>query len=292
MNRRDLLVRSALGLGVAALPYRALASNRATRKILFFNRSAGFEHSTVHRDGDQPSFAEKLLTEIGPSHGFEFTCTKDGAVFDEDLGKWDGFLFYTTGDLTKPTGDKQPPMSVEAKKKFLDAIAAGKPFAGSHCASDTFHSEGPAREEQKTPDPYIAMLGGEFISHGPQQEAGQIVVSPKFPGCAKLGHEFRLLEEWYSLKNFADNLHVILVQDTKGMDGGDYKRPNYPATWARKHGDGNVFFTSMGHREDVWTNPLFQGLLFGGLAWACGDAEADITPNIKEVTPEAHTMPA
>ena len=29
------------------------------------------------------------------------------------------------------------------------------------------------------------------------------------------------------------------------------------------HGKGRVFYTSMGHREDVWDNPLFQNLLLG-----------------------------
>ena len=32
-------------------------------------------------------------------------------------------------------------------------------------------------------------------------------------------------------------------------------------TWARSFGKGRVFYTSMGHREDVWENPKYQGLL-------------------------------
>ena len=32
-------------------------------------------------------------------------------------------------------------------------------------------------------------------------------------------------------------------------------------TWARSYGKGRVFYTSMGHREDVWENPKYQGLL-------------------------------
>ena len=102
---------------------------------------------------------------------------------------------------------------------------------------------------------------------------------------------FYLNDEWYSLKNYADDLHVILVQDTHGMEGEDYERPPFPATWARRHGKGRVFYTSMGHREDVWTNPKFQEILLGGLSWAVGDIEADIAPNIKEVTPGAGVMP-
>src|SRR5260370_31914708 len=45
-----------------------------------------------------------------------------------------------SSDLTEEKGtDGTPPMSVEGKKAFLDAIAAGKGFIGCHCASDTFH---------------------------------------------------------------------------------------------------------------------------------------------------------
>jgi type 1 glutamine amidotransferase len=84
---------------------------------------------------------------------------------------------------------------------------------------------------------------------------------------------------------------VILVQDTEGMKGLMYQRPNFPATWARKHHKGRVFFTSLGHREDVWQNPLFHNLLLGGLAWTVGNVDADITPNLEKATPEATELP-
>jgi hypothetical protein len=41
----------------------------------------------------------------------------------------------------------------------------------------------------------------------------------------------------------------------------------------------------------VWTNPAFQKVLLGGLAWAFRHVDADITPNIKQVTPGADAMP-
>jgi prepilin-type N-terminal cleavage/methylation domain-containing protein len=47
----------------------------------------------------------------------------------------------------------------------------------------------------------------------------------------------------------------------------------------------------MGHREDVWTNPAFQEILFGGLAWAAGDVVADVSPNIEQVTPRCWELP-
>ncbi|MCS6863094.1 MAG: ThuA domain-containing protein, partial [Abditibacteriales bacterium] len=141
-----------------------------------------------------------------------------------------------------------------------------------------------------TVDSFIAMIGGEFSGHGAQQKAMMRVADPKFPGCEGL-KDFELLEEWYGFRNFAKDLHVILIQETQGMQGRDYQRPPYPATWARGHGKGRVFYTSMGHREDVWTNPIFQQILLGGIAWAVGNVKADVTPNIEKVTPQYHVMP-
>ena len=88
------------------------------------------------------------------------------------------------------------------------------------------------------------------------------------------------------MKHIADDLHVIMVQVTKGMQGPrEYQPPQLPETWARNHGKGRVFYTSMGHREDVWANPMYQGLLLGALGWATGRVDADVEPNIRKVTP-------
>ena len=58
------------------------------------------------------------------------------------------------------------------------------------------------------------------------------------------------------------------------------------------HGKGRVFYTSMGHREDVWENPLYQGLLIGALNWATGKVDANIEPNVSKVTPGYKDIPA
>ena len=116
------------------------------------------------------------------------------------------------------------------------------------------------------------------------------IVSPKFPGVEGLGASFRMLEEWYALKNFAKDLHVILVQETAGMTDACYQRPPFPATWARLHGQGRVFYTSLGHREDVWTNKIFQQICLGGFSWVMKHVDADVTPNIEQVTPKAGQM--
>ncbi len=283
MNRRDMLLTTgAAAIGLSAFPLDLLAAaEKKSHKVLCFTRSAGFEHPPVTRKDDQLSESEKLLTKWGKKDGIEVVCTKDGAVFDGDLDQFDAFVFYTSGNLCGKCDHPQPggPISPEGKKKFLDAIGAGKGFVGIHSSTDSFHSAGV--------DPYIAMIGAEFIIHGAPQKATMKVVSPKFPGMEGLGKSFTLFEEWYTLNKFAKDLHVILVQETNGMAGAPYQRPPYPATWARMNGKGRVFYTSMGH-DWVWKQKIFRQVLMGGLAWALHDADADVTPNIAEVTPDAN----
>ena len=186
------------------------------------------------------------------------------------------------------------------KSALLEAIRNGKGFIGTHSATDTFHTnetgEGKNRSGRyynygNKADPYIRMLGGEFIKHGPQQSARMRVADPRFPGLKAAGAGFDMHEEWYSLKDFSSDLHVILVNETEGMKGDEYQRAAFPATWARRHGRGRVFYTSMGHREDVWTSPVFQQILFGGIAWAVGNVKADVSPNLKQATPGHAELP-
>jgi type 1 glutamine amidotransferase len=295
MDRRSLLKNAglaALALGAGRLPSARTAE--AKKRILVYTRSQGFEHGSVKRKGTELSLAERIATGIGKEHNIEVVCEKDGRVFlSKEFPSFDGFLFQTQGDLcAEKSVDGTPAMPREGKKALLDAVHSGKGFVGCHCASDTFHSKGEAFENQPAEgrDPYIAMLGGEFIRHGQQQQATMHVADPNFPGL-KGEKDFRLMEEWYSLKNFAPDLHVILVQETKGMKNFDYERPDFPATWARVHGKGRVFFTSMGHREDVWENQIFQSLLGGALAWALGRVDADVSPNFEKVSPHGSELP-
>ena len=76
------------------------------------------------------------------------------------------------------------------------------------------------------------------------------------------------------------------------MKGDHYARPPYPATWARRHGKGRVFYTSMGHREEVWKEEKFLRLLLGGIAWALGEVEAEVPPNLAAAAPEALKLQA
>ena len=277
----------------------AASASAAPKKILFFSKSSGFEHSVISWKTGQPSYAEKILLELGAKNGWEFTFSKDGSKFGKDyLAQFDAVFFYTTGDLCAPGTDGQPPMSAEGKQALFDYVRGGRGFIGTHSASDTFHTDneavkGPERyvNHGEKADAYVRFIGAEFIKHGAQQEAKSTVIDPKFPGFEKAGADFSFQEEWYSLKDFSPDIHVLTVMDAPAMKGVEYQRPPYPNTWARKEGQGRVWYTSMGHRDDVWTNPIFQNILIGGVRWALGEVQADVPPNLKNAAPEAMTNP-
>ncbi len=294
------------GMFVKSIAILALASGLSSplpaapaHRLLFFTKSSGYEHEVISWKNGQPSFAEKVLLDLGTKNDWEFVFSKDGSKFSpEYLAGFDAVVFYTSGDLSVPGTDGQPAMTPAGKQALLDYVKGGKGFIGLHSASDSFHTaneskKGPDRyiNHGKDADPYVCMLGGEFIIHGAQQVATNKVVNPKFPGFENVGDSFAFLEEWYSLKDFNPDLHALTVIDSPAMKGAMYERPPYPTTWAREEGKGRVYYTAMGHRDDVWTNATFQNILVGAVRWATRDVDAAVPPNLATAAPGAMTNP-
>lgn len=289
-----------LFIAFASIAVMVAAPPTSKKRILFFTKSSGYEHSVISWKNGRPSHAEKVLKELGARHGWDFEFSKDGSKFSNDyLSQFDAIFFYTTGNLLEQGTDGQAPMTAAGKQAVIDFVHSGGGFVGTHSASDTFHTN---NESKKGPDrfrnfgdkadPYVRLLGAEFIRHGAQQVATQKVIDAKFPGFEKLGAEFGFQEEWYSLKDFTPDIHVLTVMDAPKMTGKEYERPPFPTTWARMEGSGRVWYTAMGHREDVWTNPIFQDILVGGIRWALGEARAAVPPNIQQAAPGAYANPA
>lgn len=299
-----LTLFSAFGFVASATAAETTANASPPIRVLYFSKSAGWEHSVVKRgEGDAPSHSERILSQLAPKHGLALTFSKDGGAFTPEYFKqFDVLFFYTSGDLSDIGTDKTPPVTPEGKQALLDAISGGKGFVGVHSTSDSFHlGERGAGVPKDTSnrwvylgpkaDPFTRMLGGEFLRHGAQQVARARVVDAKFPGCETLGDFVELQEEWYSLKEFAPDMHVLLVLESDAMKGLDYQRPQFPVAWTKMHGQGRVWYNAMGHREDVWENEKFQAMILGGIRWAANRADGDTTPNLEIVTPKAETLP-
>jgi uncharacterized protein len=299
-NRREFVKSGTVAAAGIAMSGRMLAAQK--KSLLVFTKSSGWEHDVVKLQDGKPSVVDDAVTKLGRKYGFDVTASKDGGVFNSgEFKKYAAVLFFTTGDLTTAGTDKNPPMSAQGKQALLDAIHQGMGFVGVHAGSDTFHTL-PDTEDRanryiahgEKSDPYIRMLGGEFINHGSTprlQDANLIVNDPKFPGLEGVSSPVKFNDEWYSLKDFRTDLHVILTIDTKGMSGAPYQRAPYPMTWARMEGKGRVFYSAIGDRPENWSNEFFLNLLSGGIRWATGDAKASLQPNIKQAAPGYADIP-
>jgi uncharacterized protein len=299
-DRREFLRSVAAAAASFALPQRLFSA--AKKSVLVFTKSSGFEHAVVKRTGNQLGIAENVVTELGKKNGFDVNCSKDGRIFDsKEFHAYNATFFFTTGDLTQSGTDGNPPMSPGGKAVLLSAIEQGLGFVGCHAASDTFHTQpDPADLSNRyvahgaDSDPYLRMLGGEFIIHGghPRLQTADIIISdPWFPGLAGVQSPVALNEEWYSLKDFAPDLHVILTVDTKTLHDKCYERRPYPVTWARMQGKGRVFYTAIGDRPENWENSFFLNLLAGGIRWSLGDVAASVAPNLAAAAPGFADIP-
>src|SRR6266852_6532349 len=171
-SRREFLRAATLtGAGLALSNRLVGASNKS---VLVFTKSSGWEHDVVKRVGGRPSLVDDTVNDLGNKHGFQAGVTKDRRIFDsKEFHSYAAVVFFTTGDLTTMGTDGKPPMSPKGKQTLMDAVRDGIGFVGVHAASDTFHTLPDPKDlsnryiahgEQQ--DPYLKMLGAEFIVHG------------------------------------------------------------------------------------------------------------------------------
>lgn len=135
------------------------------------------------------------------------------------------------------------------------------------------------------------MLGAYFVNHpwGANSDPVTIKVEDKkHPSTQMLGDSWTIQDEIYQFKEpySRKNLHILLSLDTTKTDTDKDnllhgKDGDYAVAWCRNEGKGRVFYTSLGHREDVWTNPTYQAHLLGGIRWALGLEPGDATPSEK-----------
>jgi type 1 glutamine amidotransferase len=227
-------------------------------RILVLTHAAGYEHDVVRRPGPgQPAVAEQVIAELGrQSRAFSATflqsATELRALTPAALRDFQAFVFFTTGSL---------PLAASVRTELLARVHAGSGFVGVHSASDTWHD---------VPE-YGAMLGGVFDGHPWHQPVRIAVEDTAHPATRHLGTAFQLTDEIYQFRQFSRGaLHVLLRLDNGSIDVRQGKRGDgdYALAWVRRHGQGRVFYTALGHRAEVWADERFRQHLLGGIQWA------------------------
>jgi len=199
----------------------------------------------------------------------------------EKIKNYDGFIFAnTTGDLLFPDRDG-----------FVELIKSGKAMVAMHSGSDTYH---PFRG-------YIDMLGGEFETHKAQVEVQPILHDPAHAATKPIPAGFKVFDEIYIIKTFEKSkVHALMGLDShpnlsqmtpEEQKKAEAEKRYFPISWCKEFGQGRVFYSSLGHREDVWdptwkegtkdrkNSPeiakTYQEHILGGIKWALRLAEGD-----------------
>lgn len=172
-------------------------------------------------------------------------------------------------------GVREIDLTADQKRDLMSFIKEdGKGFVAAHSAATAFFS---------WPE-FGEMLGGRFDEH-PWGIANATVVldDPKFPATKHFKQSFPWNDEFYQIKDFSRaNVRVLAHLDVKSLD---MTKPlihrtdgDFPAAWAKTHGNGRVFYSILGHSAESWDSPVIQQMYFNALRWSMKMVDADLTP--------------
>ena len=92
------------------------------------------------------------------------------------------------------------------------------------------------------------------------------------------------------MKNFPKDLRVASGAADEGMKGDQYQRPAFQATSDRLHGKGRLLSPPPGIATTSGLTLSCSKSCSAVSAWAMGNVNADVTPNIEKVTPQANQL--
>lgn len=251
-----------------AAPESPTATPKKERRVLVFYRCEGFIHTSI------PS-GNQAIESMGKKTGAYQTDLADSYdVFTpENLARYDAILLNNTTHMRFPT--------VTHQNAFLDYIAGGGGLVGLHAASDNFGHHPDCR----------AIVGGQFAGH-PWNAGGTWAFQLDDPEHT-LNAAFESQGFWhqdeiyqYDPKTFQGTgvLRILVSLDMnqpKVLNQiKDGPRP-VPVSWLREAGNGRVFYTNFGHREETFEHPRILRHILDGIQYAMGDLNADATPTAK-----------
>lgn len=236
------------------------------KHILVIGQTKGFEHDSVS-DGMAAIYNmghESGLWEAMLRTDTELITKKDlGGRNTKNLDYFDALVFVsTTGELDLDDGQKKDMMS------FIKDD--GKGFVGVHAALDTNY---------KWPE-YGEMIGGWFDQHPWMTFNAPIInEAPDFPAVRHLPPAFMKYDEIYQPKEWSrEKVNVLLSLDPSKLNYENNPRihrtdHDFAVAWAKMHGKGRVFYSTLGHTQESWSDPDIRKMYFEAMKWVLGMTE-------------------
>ena len=200
------------------------------------------------------SAAVAAIRMLAARHGIDVDQTEDAAVFHRDkLSAFKAVAFVnTTGDV----------LTDEEQRAFEGFIADGGGYLGVHSAADT---------EYEWPW-YGRLVGAWFKSHPPGLQTGTL----RFAGPLRenLPVQWRVTDEFYNFRGRPSGAATIIATLEENTYQGGEIGADHPISWCQKIHGGRSWYTGLGHRPELFADPVFLTHLEKGVLYATSRSEA------------------
>ena len=232
--------RLALALLLMSLVPAGVASEG---RILVFSKTAGWRHDSI------PA-GIAALQKIAADQGLQADASEDAAQFSAaNLARYRAVVFLNTTGSVLDAGQQ---------RAFEAYIRAGGGYLGVHAAADTHYDW-----------PWYGQLAGAWFRNHPPGVQGSTVTFTH-DRIAEHGRTWRVTDELY---NYRDNPRgrgkVIADIDESQYEGGTMGA-DHPIAWCHAFDGGRAWYTGLGHRIGMYSEPVFLRHVAQGLRYATG----------------------
>lgn len=229
------------------------------KKVLIFSKTEGYHHNSIDK-------GVQAITKMALQNGLMVDTTTDASFFNEEqLAEYSVVIFLsTTGDV----------LDHYQQADFERYIQSGGGFVGVHAAADT---------EYDWPW-YNQLVGAYFLSHPSQQKATINILDKTHPSTKELPDTWEHFDEWYNYKNIVEGLNVLMNLDESSYEGGE-NGESHPIAWNREFDGGRMFYTGLGHTDEVYSDTMFLNHLWGGIEYVIGNNKRSLLKASSERVP-------
>jgi len=170
-------------------------------------------------------------------------------------------------------GHREIDITPKQKEELLAFVRSGHGFVAAHTGLTAFES---------WPE-FGEMIGAQYEGHAYTGPAKVINEEASFPIVKHLPAQFDYTDEFYRAKTFSrDKIDVLLRLDPMSVPGTAVeKNGDYPLAWAKKYGNGRVFYGSFSHATELWDRHDIQLMYLEAIKWSLG---------LIDVEPVSHAM--
>lgn len=202
-----------------------------------------FPHEPGHiEDGLHPVFQ---ATGVIPHFLFDVK-----GLTAENLSRVDLLVFLRDGYIFPDGPEGVCWMTPAQEQAVVDYVQGGGAFLNLHNSMGLYPDDGP----------YLRLVGGRYIGHGPLERFTTEVVDPDHPITQGVT-DFFCADEQHTPPYEADKAHLLL------RNRSDDGKAVAAAGWAYEPGKGRLCHLANGHTREALNHPMFQLLMRNAVNW-------------------------